>query len=251
MFRWLPVTRWSPALVPEVEETAKEFWRADNAPPGQKAGASANPDGGERSVAFRRCRLRILRSLASVSLDLSTRPAKPTPAAAPTSRRSETGRPSPSWRSRPARSSSGSGVAQAVVLPRRVGLHRRTQGRRHRRPVPTAQPALGDDPGPHLSRPLLGLRAPDLSPVPHSRSHNASRRGRPPHGRHAPRDRPWIAFAATVPFVFLGSAYDVIVPFQVAFTGALVFGLIHLLLADHDGPSIDVAQPGCSRGSSD
>ena len=48
--------------------------------------------------------------------------------------------------------------------------------------------------------------------------------------------RPWIATAAATLFVFLGSGWQNIVqPFQICFTGALAFGLVHLLLADHDG----------------
>jgi hypothetical protein len=49
---------------------------------------------------------------------------------------------------------------------------------------------------------------------------------------------PWIATAAGTLFVLLGSGWQNIVqPFQICFTGALAFGLAHLLLADHDGPS--------------
>ena len=49
--------------------------------------------------------------------------------------------------------------------------------------------------------------------------------------------RPWIATAAASLFVLLGSGWQNIVqPFQICFTGALAFGLAHLLLADHDGP---------------
>lgn len=48
--------------------------------------------------------------------------------------------------------------------------------------------------------------------------------------------RPWIATAAATLFVLLGSGWQNIVqPFQICFTGALAFGLVHLLLADHDG----------------
>lgn len=49
--------------------------------------------------------------------------------------------------------------------------------------------------------------------------------------------RPWIAVAAASLFVLFGAGWENIVrPFQMTFTGALVFGLSHLLLADHDGP---------------
>ena len=48
---------------------------------------------------------------------------------------------------------------------------------------------------------------------------------------------PWIATAAATLFVFFGSgSQDILIAFQITFTGALVFGLIQLLLADHDGP---------------
>lgn len=47
----------------------------------------------------------------------------------------------------------------------------------------------------------------------------------------------WIATAAALAFVFFGSGYQNIVwAFQIGFVGALVFGLVHLVLADHDGP---------------
>ncbi len=49
--------------------------------------------------------------------------------------------------------------------------------------------------------------------------------------------RPWIATAAASLFVLFGAGWQNIVePFQIAFTGAVVFGLAQLLLADHDGP---------------
>ncbi len=52
------------------------------------------------------------------------------------------------------------------------------------------------------------------------------------------RVQPWLATAAASLFALLGSGYqDIISAFQVGFTGALVLGLTHLLLADHDGPS--------------
>jgi hypothetical protein len=49
--------------------------------------------------------------------------------------------------------------------------------------------------------------------------------------------RPWIATAAAILFVFLGSGRtDIVSAFQMSFTGSLVFGLVQLLLSDHDGP---------------
>jgi hypothetical protein len=48
---------------------------------------------------------------------------------------------------------------------------------------------------------------------------------------------PWTsALAASVFALFGAGAQDLLWAFQVTFTGALVFGLAHLLLADHDGP---------------
>jgi hypothetical protein len=47
---------------------------------------------------------------------------------------------------------------------------------------------------------------------------------------------PWIATTAAGVFLFFGSGdQDIIRAFQMTFTGALVLGLVHLLLADHDG----------------
>lgn len=47
---------------------------------------------------------------------------------------------------------------------------------------------------------------------------------------------PWFATAASSLFVLFGSGNeDITWAFQIGFTGALVFGLTHLLLADHDG----------------
>ena len=49
--------------------------------------------------------------------------------------------------------------------------------------------------------------------------------------------RPWLATLVAVLFVFFGSgAENILVAFQITFVGSLVFGLTHLLLADHDGP---------------
>ncbi|MDQ1380498.1 MAG: hypothetical protein QOJ71_1217 [Actinomycetota bacterium] len=51
------------------------------------------------------------------------------------------------------------------------------------------------------------------------------------------RVRPWIATSAASLFVLFGSgAANITRAFQIGFTGALVFGLAHLILADHDGP---------------
>jgi hypothetical protein len=48
---------------------------------------------------------------------------------------------------------------------------------------------------------------------------------------------PWIATAAAASFVLFGPGEENIIwAFQIGFTGSLVFGLSHLLLADHDGP---------------
>jgi hypothetical protein len=48
--------------------------------------------------------------------------------------------------------------------------------------------------------------------------------------------RPWIAIAAASLFALFGAGWqNIIQPFQICFTGALVLGLTHLLLADHDG----------------
>jgi hypothetical protein len=49
--------------------------------------------------------------------------------------------------------------------------------------------------------------------------------------------RPWIATAVGALFVFFGAGnYDIVYPFQITLVGSLVFGLSHLLAADHDGP---------------
>ncbi len=51
------------------------------------------------------------------------------------------------------------------------------------------------------------------------------------------RVQPFIAAAAAAAFVLLGSGReDIVWAFQIGFVGALVCGLAHLLLADHDGP---------------
>jgi hypothetical protein len=47
---------------------------------------------------------------------------------------------------------------------------------------------------------------------------------------------PWIATAAASLFALFGAGrQDIVYAFQIAFTGALTFGLAHILLADHDG----------------
>jgi hypothetical protein len=48
---------------------------------------------------------------------------------------------------------------------------------------------------------------------------------------------PWLSTATAAVFEFFGAgAENILVAFQIAFVGALVFGLTHLILADHDGP---------------
>lgn len=47
---------------------------------------------------------------------------------------------------------------------------------------------------------------------------------------------PWISTIAASMLVFFGpGAYDILLPVQITFDAALVFGLTHLLLVDHDG----------------
>ena len=47
---------------------------------------------------------------------------------------------------------------------------------------------------------------------------------------------PWIATAAASAFALFGSGWqNVLRPFQITFTGSLAFGLVQLILADHDG----------------
>ncbi len=49
--------------------------------------------------------------------------------------------------------------------------------------------------------------------------------------------RPWIATVVAVVLVFFGSGYqNIVLPFQMTLVGSLVFGLVQLLLATHDGP---------------
>jgi hypothetical protein len=49
--------------------------------------------------------------------------------------------------------------------------------------------------------------------------------------------RPWIASIVAAAFVFFGSGYECIIwAFQIGYVGSLVFGFVHLLLCDHDGP---------------
>jgi len=48
---------------------------------------------------------------------------------------------------------------------------------------------------------------------------------------------PWIATLTASTFVLFGAgAQDILWAFQITFTAALVLGLVHLLLVDHDGP---------------
>jgi hypothetical protein len=49
--------------------------------------------------------------------------------------------------------------------------------------------------------------------------------------------RPWIATTAASLFAVFGAGReDILMAFQICYTGALTLGLAHLLLADHDGP---------------
>ena len=49
--------------------------------------------------------------------------------------------------------------------------------------------------------------------------------------------RPWTATIAASAFALFGAgAQDILWAFQIAFTGALLLGLVQLVLADHDGP---------------
>ena len=48
--------------------------------------------------------------------------------------------------------------------------------------------------------------------------------------------RPWIATLTALVFVFFGAgAENILIAFQITFVGSLVFGLVQLLLADHEG----------------
>jgi hypothetical protein len=49
--------------------------------------------------------------------------------------------------------------------------------------------------------------------------------------------QPWIATSAATLFALFGAGWvNILRPFQVTFTGALAFGLLQLILSDHDGP---------------
>ncbi|MDP9337111.1 MAG: hypothetical protein M3Q30_27875 [Actinomycetota bacterium] len=49
--------------------------------------------------------------------------------------------------------------------------------------------------------------------------------------------RRWLATVAASLFIFFGAgSYDILFAFQVIFVGSLFFGLVQLLLVDHDGP---------------
>ena len=49
--------------------------------------------------------------------------------------------------------------------------------------------------------------------------------------------RPWVATAAASLFALFGAgSQDIVWGFQMAWSASLIFGLTHLLLADHDGP---------------
>ena len=48
---------------------------------------------------------------------------------------------------------------------------------------------------------------------------------------------PWIATSAAALFALFGAGWEnIILPFQIAFTGAFTFGLAYLLVVDHEGP---------------
>jgi hypothetical protein len=48
---------------------------------------------------------------------------------------------------------------------------------------------------------------------------------------------PWIATAAATLFALFGAGWEnIILPFQIAFTGSFTFGLAYLLVVDHEGP---------------
>jgi hypothetical protein len=48
--------------------------------------------------------------------------------------------------------------------------------------------------------------------------------------------RPWLATLTAVVFVFFGSgAENILIAFQITFVGSLMFGLVQLVLADHEG----------------
>jgi hypothetical protein len=48
--------------------------------------------------------------------------------------------------------------------------------------------------------------------------------------------RPWLATLTALVFVFFGSgAENILIAFQITFVGSLMFGLVQLLLADHEG----------------
>ena len=63
--------------------------------------------------------------------------------------------------------------------------------------------------------------------------------------------RPWTATIVVAVFVLYGPGEQNIVwAFQMTFVGALLFGLVHLLLADHDshssGETSPASAPDCS-----
>src|SRR5204863_5477275 len=48
--------------------------------------------------------------------------------------------------------------------------------------------------------------------------------------------RPWLATFIAFVFVFFGSgAENILIAFQITFVGSLMFGLVQLVLADHEG----------------
>jgi len=49
--------------------------------------------------------------------------------------------------------------------------------------------------------------------------------------------RPWTATVVASMLVFFGSGYqDIVLPSQITLVGSMIFGLVHLRLANHDGP---------------
>ena len=61
--------------------------------------------------------------------------------------------------------------------------------------------------------------------------------------------RPWTATIVAAVFVFFGSGYqNIVLPFQMTLVGSLVFGLVHLLLATHDGDRWRPARLARARG---
>ncbi len=61
---------------------------------------------------------------------------------------------------------------------------------------------------------------------------------------------PWIATAAATLFALFGSGWEnIVLPFQITFTGSFAFGLAYLLLADHDGAFAGRDRLGLAAGA--